>query len=74
MGVLRPHKSIFASGPSPGLDGVRSTLSPQPQIMHPSNQGPRVFGPFDGDFDPFEDDIDAIPLERRPRRRARRAR
>ena len=37
--------------------------------MQPSNQGPRVFGPFDGDFDPFEDDIDAtvlIPLERHP--------
>ena len=38
--------------------------------MHPQSQGPRVFGPFDGDFDPFEDDADAtvlIPLERRPR-------
>jgi hypothetical protein len=40
--------------------------------MHPSTQGPRVFGPFDGDFDPFADDIDAtvlIPLERRPLKR-----
>jgi len=51
------------------LEGDRS-LQPPLHDMHPRSQGPRVFGPFDGDFDPFEDDADAtvlIPLERRPR-------
>jgi hypothetical protein len=24
--------------------------------MHPASRQPAVFGPFDGDFDPFEDE------------------
>jgi|GEM_PF-1701998 hypothetical protein len=36
-------------------------------VSHPvSSRRPEVFGPFDGDFDPFEDDDDLsvlIPLD-----------
>ena len=30
--------------------------------MHPHSDGPRVFGPYDGDFDPFDDEEDSAPL------------
>ena len=66
----RPRECRFDSAPSRGLIGGCSSPScPPSSIMHQSIPGPRVFGPFDGDFDPFEDDADAtvlIPLERRP--------
>jgi hypothetical protein len=30
--------------------------------MHFHSDSPRVFGPYDGDFDPFDDDEDAVVL------------
>ena len=43
-----------------GRDG--GVRAPGAAAMNAHPHSPRVFGPYDGDFDPFDDDEDAVVL------------
>jgi hypothetical protein len=49
-------KHLIPLGRDGGVKGEGAT----PMQSHPDS--PRVFGPYDGDFDPFDDDEDAVVL------------